>query len=84
MGLNGIFVDNLFVYCKYYSCQIVLLCFVEDWKDCLDKDFMVVVILKDFLKVFDSLLYNFLLVKFKVYGFNKLVCIFFSNFLNGR
>lgn len=57
---------------------------MEDWCVCCDSKELVVVVFMDLLKVFDMILYFFLFVKLKVYGFSDSVCVLFVDYLNGR
>lgn len=81
---KDILFDFIFVYCKNYSCEIILLCLMEDWRISLDNKELVVVVFLDFFKVFDCVLYELLLVKLKVYGVVEYGVVLLWNYLFGR
>lgn len=76
--------DFILFYRCNYSCEIVLLWLIEDWKCCCDNKEIVVVVFMDLFKVFDIILYLFLFVKLKVYGFSDISCKFLDDYLIGR
>ena len=65
-------------YRKSYSTQHVLINLVEDWREKLDKDFVVGAILMDLSKAVDSIPNNLIIPKLHAYGFdeNALVLIY--------
>lgn len=58
----------MLVYCKYFSCEMILICFIEDWKYVVEKGYVLEILFIDMSKVFDLLYLKLLLVKLKVYG----------------
>lgn len=61
---------KIIVYRKKYSCEIVLIGLVEDWRLVLDNKQKVFLLLMDMFKVFDLVFFLLIVVKFGVYGFN--------------
>lgn len=77
--------DNLMlVYLKWYSCEIILIWLVEDWKYGRDVGEIVVILLIDMSKVFDFVYLILYKVKLKVYGFCESVLNLMKFFFDGR
>lgn len=81
---QGVLLDFLLVYLKYYSCYIILLRFVEDWKKSFDDGKFVVMVVMDLLKVFDSFFYLLFISKLRVYGLDNSSCALLQNYFIGR
>ena len=74
----------LSAYRRHYSCQTVLLKFVEDVESALDGDHKVGTIFMDPSKAFDCLLHGLLIAKLHAYGCSMSACETISNYLSNR
>ena len=69
-------------YRQHYSCQTILLKFVEDVKSALDGGHRVGTIVMDLSKAFDCLPHGLLIAKLHVYGCSMTACELISNCLS--
>ena len=74
----------LSAYRRHYSCQTVLLKFVEDVESALDGDHKVGTIFMDLSKAFDCLLHGLLIAKLHAYGCSMSACEIISHYLSNR
>ena len=58
-------------YRKYYSSQHVLIGLLEEWRKCLDNNYVVGGVLVDLSKAFDCVPQNLLIAKLESYGINE-------------
>ena len=62
-----------------YSTQHALIRLIENWRKCLDKSGIIGTILMDLSKAYDCLPHDFLIAKFKAYGFDfNSLCLLYS------
>ena len=71
-------------YRKYYSSQHVLIGLLEEWRKCLDKNYVLGGVLADLYKAFDCVAQNLLIAKLEAYGINKYVLVYFHSYLSNR
>lgn len=69
---------------KGHSCQSVLLRYVEDCKQVLDKNDVCGSILMDLSKAFDCLPHKLLIAKLNAYGINQYACTLVASYFQGR
>ena len=79
-----IFDALLSAYRRHYSCQTILLKFVEDVKSALDGGHKVGTIFMDLSKAFDCLPHGLLIAKLHAYGCSMSACELISNYLSNR
>ena len=71
-------------YRKYYSSQHVLIRLLEEWRKCLDNNYVVGGVLVDLSKSFDCVPQNLLIAKFESYGINENVLAYLHSYLSNR
>ena len=81
---NQILSSNMSGFRKSYSCQSVLLKYVEDCKQALDNDEICGSILTDLSKAFDCLPHRLLIAKLSAYGVCNKSCMLMANYFQGR
>ena len=81
---DNIFHELLSAFRKGYSCQSILLKFIEDAKLALDDKKMIGVLFMDLSKAFDCLPHGLLVAKLKAYGLTHSACELMGNYLSGR
>ena len=81
---NAIFHKLLSAFRKGYSCQSILLKFIEDAKKALDNGNYVGVIFMDLSKAFDCLPHGLLIAKLNAYGLTLPACELLGSYLSGR
>ena len=74
----------LSTYRRHYSCQTILLKFVEDVKSALDGGNKMGTAFMDLSKAFDCLPHGRLIVKLHAYSFSMSACELLSNYLSNR
>ena len=80
----AIFNDLLSAFRKGYSCQSLLLKFVEDMKNALDQKHTVGALFMDLSKAFDCLPHGLLVAKLHAYGLTPTACRLLGDYLSGR
>ena len=81
---NDILSSLLCAFRKKYSCQLLLVKIIEDWKKALDNHEYVGVILMDLSKAFDCLPHDLLVQKLEAYGLSEAACKLLSSYLDNR
>ena len=74
----------LSAYRRHYSCQTILLKFVEDVKSALDGGNKMGTVFMDLSKAFDCLPHGLLIAKLYAYSFSMSACEPKSNYLSNR
>ena len=72
------------VYRKSYSTQQVLIRLLEEWRDKLDKNFIVGAVLMDLSKAFDCIPHYLIIAKLAAYGFKREPLKLIYSYLKGR
>ena len=81
---RALFNDLLSAFRKLYSCQTLLIRFIEDLKSALDKNMKIVAVFMDLSKAFDCLPHGLLIAKLHAYGLSTAACHLMFSYLKGR
>ena len=81
---RALFNDLLSAFMKLYSCQTLLLRFIEDLKSALDKNMKSGAVFMDLSKAFDCLPHGLLVAKLHAYGLSTAACHLMFSYLKGR
>ena len=71
-------------YRKNYSSQHVLIRLLEKWRECLDNNYIVGVVLMDLSKAFDCVPHDLLIAKLEAYGINENLLAYLHSYLSNR
>ena len=71
-------------YRKSYSTQQVLIRLLEEWREKLDKKFIVGAVLMDLSKAFDCIPHDLIIAKLAAYGFKRETLRLIYSYLKGR
>ena len=71
-------------YKKYYSAKHILTGLLEEWRKCLDNNYVVGGVLIDLSKTFDCVPQNILIAKFESYGINQNGLAYLYSYLSNR
>ena len=74
----------LSAYRKSYSTQQVLIRLIEEWKNKLDKNYVVGAVLMDLSKAFDCIPHDLIIAKLSAYGFDQNSLEFILSYLTNR
>ena len=80
----NIFDNLLSAFRKDYSCQSLLLKFVEEWKEALDENKFAGALFMDLSKAFDCLPHSLLIAKLHAYGVKRNACALLADYLTDR
>ena len=70
-------------YRKSYNTQQVLVCLLEEWRERLDKNFIMDAVLMDLSKAFDCIPHDLIIAKLTAYGIERdLRLIYYLNLLS--
>ena len=77
-GMKNVFSPQTSAYRKNYNLWHVLICLIEDWREYLDKEFVIGAVLTDLSKAFDCVPCDLLIPKLEAYGLDEKVlsCIY--------
>ena len=64
-GMENVFSPQISAYPKSYNSQHALIRLIEEWKEYLDKDFVVDAVMTDLSKAFDSISHDLLIATLK-------------------
>ena len=78
------FSPSLSAYRKGYSTQQVLIRLIEEWKNKLDKNYVVGAVLMDLSKAFDCIPHDLIIAKLSAYGFDQSSLEFILSYLTDR
>ena len=79
-----LFNELLAAFRKSYSCQTLLIKFIEDLKSALDKGHKIGTVYMDLSKAFDCLPHGLLIAKLHTYGLSEAACETMLDYLKGR
>ena len=82
--LDKYFSPFISVYLKSYSTQQVLIRLLEEWREKLDKNFIVGAVLMDLSKAFDCIPHDLIIAKLASYGFERETLRLIYSYLKGR
>ena len=71
-------------YRKNYSTQQVLVRLLEEWREKLDENFIVVAVLMDLSKAFDCIPHDLIIAKLTAYGIDRETLRLIYSYLKGR
>ena len=78
-------ISNIVSACrKYYRSQHVFIGLLEEWRKCLDDNYVVGGVLVDLSKAFDCVQQNLLIAKLESYGINENVLAYLHSYLSNR
>ena len=71
-------------YMKNYSSQHVLIRLLEEWRKCLNNNYVVDGVLMDLSKAFDCVPYDLLIAKLETYGINENLLAYLRSYFSSR
>ena len=81
LGMENCFSHMVSAYRKNYSMQHIMTCLVEEWREDLDKNFVVGA---DLSKTFDCIAHDLLIAKLAAYGFSDTALRYIYSYLSNR
>ena len=82
-GMENVFSPQISAYRKSYNSQHVLIRLIEEWREYLDKDFVVGAVMTDLSKAFDCIPHDLLIAKLEAYSLGeKALSYIFSHLTN--
>ena len=77
-GIENVYWPQISAYRKNYYLQHVLISLIEEWREHLDKDFVLGAVLTDLSRAFDCIPHDLLMAKLEAYGVGEktLSCIY--------
>ena len=69
--MENVFLPQSSAYRKSYNSQHVLIRLIEEWREYLDKDFVVGAVMTDLSKAFDCIPHNLSIGKLEAYGLGE-------------
>ena len=82
--MNQHFSSLVSAYRKNYSSQHVLIQLSEEWRKCLDSDYVVGGVFMDLSKAFDCVPHDLLIAKLEAYGINENLLAYLHSCLSNR
>ena len=83
-GMENVFLPNISAYRKSYNSQHILLRLIEEWREYLDKDFVVGAVMTDLSKAFDCIPHDLLIAKLEAYGLGEKTLSYIFLYLRNR
>ena len=84
LSMENYFSPMVSAYRKNYSTQHVMTRLVEEWREHLDKNFVVGAVLTDLSRAFDCIAHYLLIAKLAAYGFSDTAFRFIYSYLSNR
>ena len=82
--MDKVFSPQISAYRKSYNSQHVLIRLIEEWREYLDKDFVVGAVMTDLSKAFDCIPHDLLIAKFEAYGLGEKALSYIFSYLTNR
>ena len=83
-GMENVFLPKISAYRKSYNSQHVLIRLIEEWREYLDKDFVVGAVMTDLSKAFDCIPHDLLIAKLEAYGLGEKTLSYIFSYLRNR
>ena len=83
-GMENVFSPQISAYRKSYNSQHVLIRLIEEWREYLDKDFVVGAVMTDLSKAFDCIPHDLLIAKLEAYGLGEKALSYIYSYLTNR
>ena len=82
--MENVFSPQISAYRKSYNSQHVLIRLIEEWREYLDKDFVVGAVMTDLSKAFDCIPHDLLIAKLEAYGLGEKALSYIYSYLTNR
>ena len=82
--MENVFSPQISAYRKSYNSQHVLIRLIEEWREYLDKDFVVGAVMTDLSKAFDCIPHDLLIAKLEAYGLGEKALSYIFSYLTNR
>ena len=83
-GMENVFSPQIYACHKSYNSQHVLIRLIKEWREYLDKDFVVGAVMTDLSKAFDCIPHNLLMAKLEAYGLGGKTLSYIFSYLRNR
>ena len=83
-GMENVFLPKISAYRKSYNSQHVLIRLIEEWREYLDKDFVVGAVMTDLSKAFDCIPHDLLIAKLEAYSLGEKTLSYIFSYLRNR
>ena len=83
-GMENVFSPQISAYRRSYNSHHVLIRLIEEWREYLDKGFIVGAVMTDLSKAFDRILHDLLIAKLEAYGLGEKVLSYIYSYLTNR
>ena len=83
-GMENVFLPNISAYRKSYNSQHVLIRLIEEWREYLDKDFVVGAVMTDLSKALDCIPHDLLIAKLEAYSLGEKTLSYIFSYLRNR
>ena len=83
-GMENVYLPQISAYRKNYNSQHVLISLIEEWREYLDKDFVIGAVFTDLPKAFDCIPHDVLITKLEVYGVGEKALSYIYSYLTNR
>ena len=82
--MENVFSPQISAYRKSYNSQHVLIRLIEEWREYLDKDFVVGAVMTDLSKAFDCIRHDLLIAKLEAYCLGEKVLSYICCYITNR